>query len=239
MSNPAQLLLEILDGWQPNGAYRNFRHARRLSGQPREGDRPPWETHRRAVGHLLAIETVINAMEASGTPTTLYRSALRRWTRFVFAVESSWGTRDDVDLVMHEADRDLLVALSELIADTFVPVFSDEQRESVLSSIGQAASALAEDDLPPDLKRHLLDVIGHARRCVEEYETLGDFELAVAIQRLQATVTAAAAYTAAEDPESRAAKAWAAIREGLNGPFVVATVGNLIAQGSVQLLLGG
>jgi hypothetical protein len=239
MSNPAELLLEIVDGWEPKGSNRNLLNVRRLSVRLKDDEPSPWDTHRRAVGHLLAIETIIDAMEASEVPITLYRSALRRWTRFVFAIESSWGTEQDADLVMHEADRDLLEALSDLIADTFVPVFSDEQRESVLASIGEAVAALAEDDLPPELKRHLLDVIGHARQCVEEYETLGDFELAVAIQRLQATVTAAAAYTAAENSDSRAAKTWAAIRDGLNGPFVVATVGNLLAQGSVQLLLGG
>ncbi|MEV7962393.1 hypothetical protein [Oerskovia paurometabola] len=234
MTNPAEMLLTIVDEWPGDEPVSLAR------GVSFRDSASAWRTHRVAVGHLSAIEQLIDALAANGSFVGHYRSGLERWTQHVFAEPSAWGERPNHEFeILHAADRDLLMALSQQInQEGLVNELTEAQRSNVGMALDDAINALAANDLPPELQRHMYEVITHVRRCLEEYGLFGAFELSTAIQRLMAVVQAATAFTEQNSESSPSASMWSRVRTALYDPFTVAVVGGL-SSSVLPLMIGG
>lgn len=187
MANPAVLLHEILESFRtsPNAAPINTRRERYPSEDAMNS------VHRRAMAHIAAIEELLAGLEASGRRVQQYQRALNRWQQWVMVYGQSWIHPISSNVFDNEADLDLLAALADTL-ELVVPAVAAEERQSLREATEVVQALLEEDtDLPSDLRRHIFGLLSHARTCLDEYETFGDFELRSAMERLLVSVTLA------------------------------------------------
>lgn len=216
MSNPAELLHNILAGWfhdpkQPIYTAREINGSEELM-----------QKHRQAVILIGEIEQILGGMNLTETRRASIQRNLAKWTKWVFAYPHNWLAAPN-DSYPNLWDQDALDALDFVaqLLETQVPEVDEARRSSYLENINEIIIALnADDSLPPDLRKHIYTVASHARHCIEEYELTGDFALQAAVERLAATVQAAIKV-------STKAEAWQKFRD----KFVYPTVAGLVASG--------
>ncbi|MBW0294022.1 hypothetical protein ATN37_25510 [Rhodococcus sp. MH15] len=108
----------------------------------------------------------------------------------VLSYPDGWTNRAST---FDQGDLDTLEALIEVIG-SLVPVASQQERSSISDLVTEILEALHEDiQMPNELKAHLFAVAEHCRRCIDEYEILGDFALRQAVDRLYAELARAEA----------------------------------------------
>ncbi|MCQ4150259.1 hypothetical protein [Rhodococcus qingshengii] len=219
MANPAQLLHEALKEWDPRGAVRSASDIRVMQNQ--DGIARVI----RAVGYLSEIGELLSAMEAAGRNTGLYRRRYQNWTAMVLSYPDGWNSRASA---FDQGDLDTLEALIEVIG-SLVPVASQRERSSISDLVTEILEALREDtQMPNELKAHLFAVAEHCRRCIDEYEILGDFALRQAVDRLYAELARAEASGATDSTwRDRFSRFWT--RAGM--PLLMSGATTAIEQG--------
>lgn len=147
--------------------------------------------HRLAMAHVSAIEELLAGLSASGRRVQQYQRALVRWQQWVMVYGQSWIHQINGNVFDNEADLDLLAALADTL-ELVVPTLGEGERQSLREATEVVRALLEEDtELPTDLRRHIFGLLSHAKTCLDEYETFGDFELRSAMERLLVSVNMA------------------------------------------------
>lgn len=220
MANPAQLLHRTLKDWDGRGRGG---HAPSTIRQMQSAD--GIQRVLQAVGYLAEIDELLSAMEAAGRNTGLYRRRYGNWVRMVLSYPTGWESRAPA---FDAGDLDTLEALIDVLGG-FVPVASAEERSSISDLVTEILGALREDtQIPSELKAHLFAVAEHCRRCIDEYEVLGDFALRQALDRLFAELARAEASGATDSTwRDRFSRFWT--RAGM--PLLMSGATTAIEQG--------
>ncbi|AVZ39912.1 hypothetical protein CT688_11040 [Dietzia sp. JS16-p6b] len=159
-----------------------------------------------------------------------YRKYFPTWTKIVFGYPNGWKGQGSarIDSVATEHLGNLGDALSVI-----VPTLHADGAEVIYDFTTRVADLLEQDpDIPDTLKAHIRDVIKHVHWCLNHYETVGDFDLSAAVERLAASVIRAAA-------ASKNKARWGSVFNNFAWPFGVNLASAVPAQALVQLALGG
>jgi hypothetical protein len=186
--------------------------------------------HRRAMAHISAIEELLAGLEASGRRVYQYQRALVRWQQWVMVYGQSWIHSITSSVFDNQADLDLLAALADTL-DTVVPSANDADRQSLREATEMVRELLEEDtELPTELRRHLFGLLAHTKTCLDEYETLGDFELRSAMERLFVSVNLAGRASGNSKWQEAKDKFWFPALSGLaiNAPSTIMTAMALV-----------
>ncbi|WBT08820.1 hypothetical protein PAB09_00180 [Corynebacterium sp. SCR221107] len=197
MGNPAQTLHSMLTAWNSD---RLARDSRGLNTSDADQLAASTANLRIAAMHLSAIDDFIRGMAESGSNTTMWEQALDRWTRGVFLYPYGWE-KPQPHSVKNE-DLELLYALGELM-QLRVPVLKPEGSKIIREFLDKIEETASEEAMDVALQRHLKNLLLHIRWCLDNYATVGDFELEKALQQLAATLTLAKFETEKTGKESR------------------------------------
>jgi hypothetical protein len=219
MANPAQLLHARFLAWR--GAQNVAAStARGLNGQN-------WQEHTLAVRHLGEIDELLRLLESQGRNMRVAREALPGWYQVVFAYPGGWSGQGSATIAPQSIDT--LEMLAERLEDV-VPALEDDGIDRINEYIDSVVKVLTADtSLPVDLRIHVNDVIAHVRWCIENYETVGDFSLQDALERLAGAVVRGAANSSDKGR-------WKTVVNNIVWPFAVNMMAALPASQLVALV---
>lgn len=219
MPNPAQLLHARFLAWR-GGQNVAASSARGLNGQN-------WDDHALAIRHLGEIDELLRLLESQGRNMRVARTALPGWYRIVFAYDRGWSGQGSATIDQQSIDT--LEMLAERLEDV-VPTLEDDGIDRINDYIESVSKVVTADtSLPADLRAHVNDVIAHVRWCVDNYETVGDFSLQDALERLAGAVVRGAANSS---DKSR----WKNVVNNIVWPFAVNMMAALPAAQLVALV---
>lgn len=229
MANPAEALHAILSGWLNEDKTAIYMH-RGIGGG---GEDTTMKMHRRAMILIHEIEQILNGMQPTPARAQSNERNIAKWTKWVMAYPHDWLQQPRTDYAnLNDIDAlDALDMIAQLL-ESHVPTIGIEQRESYSESIIQILQALSEDDsLPKDLKQHVYMLVSNARRCIEEYDLVGDFALQAAMERLASAVATAA-------HQSNKPAAWQAFKDKFFWPVAGSLVVG-VPQIAIAMQVGG
>lgn len=226
MSNPARLLLTQFEQWKVGSTSTTSAQQRGIDGPFTD----EWGSLRRAFGHIAAIERLLDELAANGAIVTVYRKYLNAWTAAAATYPRGWDAQSKGEML--EVYLEHLSTLADRL-DEFVPTLDDGGLESISKLVQDAAQLLSEDpSIPRDLRDHLTGVLLHTKRCVDEYDLLGDYEVARAVDELIATIGRSA-------HQSSESNRWTEMMNKFGWPFASGAAANILANPAIQQLLPG
>lgn len=193
MANPAEALHNILTEWRQDRTKQIYIHR----GTAASGSDADMRKHRQAIALINEIDQILTSIERPDHRKAAHERTLGRLTKWVMAYPHDWllAPKDGYPNLDDQGTLDYLDSIATLL-ENYVRTFSDAERDGFADILNGVVKSLAEDDsLPVDLRRHLHLLISEARRCVEEYEIVGDFALQAAMERLSAAVSTATKVT--------------------------------------------
>jgi len=219
VANPAELLLAQLRPWnQPN----------RTAYQTRNPDADKWATQRLAVRHLDAIDQLLTELSETRN-VAVYQRHFSSWAADVFAYPQGWNAAGSAQVDMAALEH--LENLAEFLR-SYVPELKPTGEAELRGYVKLVQSTVEEDQsIPADLRIHLREVVSHLLRCLDEYETVGAFELQKALENLAATVLRTAANSGNKSK-------WKPTMDGFVWPFAVSVMSALPSAALAQLLPG-
>lgn len=139
-----------------------------------------------AAKHLVDIDAFLSNLRSEGIDTKKWEAPLDRWTRGLFLYPDGWSSAQSRSF--SHADLEMLNMLGDIMSVNF-PILSPDGSEKILEFVEQISETLGAEDVNPHLLRHMRNLIGHIRWCLENYDLVGDFEIDNALNQLAATVT--------------------------------------------------
>lgn len=165
-----------------------------------------WETHGRPLHLLLAIETELAGIRASGEPTDGWDVWVPSWWQAIFQPERAWSAAFSGDALSPQALSGLRTLASYLKVTGGTRSLEEAPRKSLLESLGDASELLsgAAGALLTEAERlYIFRLLQSAREVVEEKALGGDVDLRAVIDRLNGALLGVAAHLeAAGDTES-------------------------------------
>ena len=225
MANPATLLLRQFKAWDANGGPESNRN--KSAAQMRGED---WPTHRRTIRYIDSIEQILSEMAELGRNVHIYQQYIPEWTAIVFVWSSSWRQQTSGQIDPQAMQH--LETLSDRL-DDYVPTVEPNGLSELRDYLDIVRETLKDDPtIPAAMRIHIEQVLNHVVYCVDEYATVGDFDLQAAVERLGATIVRAAG--ASKNPTH-----WAKAANTFVWPFMVGTMSSIASASLAQLLPGG
>lgn len=204
MTNPANLLVELLKSWAIPAHKRPEQV--RSNGDP--GSEQFWRDHSIALNLLSDIERSLIAMEASGEDVSHYRATLPSWYQAVFTYTHPWASTSSEAIrpTLPDLNFRMLQALAGQISSIgWVPSVISSDIDSAAEAFTAAEQLVREDRaLPSHLKRYLLGLIAEARLALDEYTSMGS----VALRRITMELGGAMMTVSEMQSDSPARKRW-------------------------------
>lgn len=179
--NPAWQLHQIFSDWMKKAGVPGA--ARQIQ------NRAGIDRHVEAMECLVAIQRHLDEMDAAGLPTQRHRRAFPRWVYAVLSYPVGWQNGTNAHVIKQQPDLDGLEDLAEKLGQQLL---TRDTRAQLAGSLDEVDELLAEaTELPPGLSEYARRLMLHVRRCIEDYEKFGRFQLHAAVEQLWITLRAA------------------------------------------------
>lgn len=223
MANPAELLAVQLTEWSEGQSTTAYGRRGKLEEQSAEA-------HIRAATHLSAIRELFDEMDAQGLDSKTFRDYWDKWVRALFVPGRNWEHSGSASI--NADDLAMLKALGVTLRQVCSPVdktqFADLRRY-----LRGVEHALKNDEtLRQELKSHLVRVISHVRWCVDNYDTVGDYDLRRAVKDLEAEIVRVTKF-------SRAKHHWWFATTHVGLPAVVSIASAPVGAAFTRMIAGG
>lgn len=234
MKNSASLLADLLERWTVPSGTQNAQH--RGGGAPDSSKPEYWSSFRDALRWLTEVEGYLDAMDAAGDDTSMYRASVPAWYRALFSFDVAWA--DSAAKVRPAADsRDiaLLRALGQsLDAVKYAPKIHTDQIEGLRAAIANARDLVVASTVDDDARRYLLGLIAEIDRCLNDLAAFGTAHLRDLVFALGGAMHAAAETSVTPDEKPNWKAAAQQVMVQLVGGGGAAAIG-----AATTLLLGG
>lgn len=191
MTNPAEDLYQILSEWKSESLQRTSqnrdKHVHQSRNLSNRGDsaKEGWEKQRYAAQCLQAISIILKEMEKSGRDVSNELQFFNEWTKSVFAYpggfEKHGSGLTDMALSTLGMFRNSVLG--------FIPEL-DDSAVSELQNLLEDEPTLEppEGEFPAELYDYFIRVRSHLRHCLENYESLSQFDIREAAEHYRAAV---------------------------------------------------
>lgn len=191
-----------------------------------------FQLHRLAVRHLDAIDQLLDEMAAAGSDVSVYRKYFPEWCSAVFAFPKGWDAAPWADITGAKLEH--LQNLAEMLR-YYVPAVEPDGLAKLRTYADDIRAALrADTSIPEPLRIHAHEVIQHLLWCVDQYDLVGDFILADAVERLAAMIV----HVGANSSEETRNTVWSWFANNIVWPFGVSMMAAIPSQALAQLALG-
>lgn len=197
MANAARALSDLFEDWQHYADFQSSLNENRVTDSDRE----------RAVQAMRLLARVTDELDGarhSGLDVEIYDECVPDWTKCIGDMLAGRGHPSQL-----AEGRRMLRALAGFLGNYSDREFTDEQRAGIAELATEILEAVQVDtSLPSSLRRHIEVIARNVRIAIDEFDTLGAFNLEVAVERLVASVGAAATHEYAGDQAPDSPRRW-------------------------------
>ncbi|KAB1883642.1 hypothetical protein F6W70_13680 [Microbacterium maritypicum] len=202
MTNAAQELADILDGWRVVSKGNSIRTLRSL-----HADSPDeWRGQVRAFGLLHEVDSYLASAQLGGRNVDHYLRAYPQWAKALVAPDMLWSdaVTGSARGVVDQGSIDVLRALGDIMDSSQLSVsLSPEMTIDGLAAVDALLEALSDPSvhLREAERRYVYELIASVRRVFEESTVLGSVDLLGRVHELLG-VMSLLAETLAKDPQT-------------------------------------